>query len=345
MKNLPPKELVRVRLLVDSKIDSFFRAKIQKLKKSDPSMVPTYKMLHEFCMRGGKRLRAYLVVVGFKIAGKKPNVAIYDIALGVELLHASLLIHDDVIDNDILRRGKLTVHEELKMSLQNTNRSQEVAIFMGNILSTLALEVLFASKFSDKKKVLAAKIVGAGAISTAVGEIMDISFSHKKVTEQLVEKILLLKTARYSVSQPLILGYVLGDGKKYLSILQKMGDNFGTAFQIKDDTLGMVGEKAKQSRGGDIREAKPFALAPHIDAMLTSQEKMFLTRLVSKKEVQDSELRDVKQLLTSKLIPEKALKKAERYITSAKKTAKRFLKGSVAKEVSEIIDYVIARED
>lgn len=290
-------------------------------------------------------MRAYLVVMGYKISGKKPNNALYDVALGIELLHASLLIHDDIIDNDTLRRGKPTVHELLKKQLLNKRRVEEVTIFMGNILSSLALEPLFQSQFTNRKKVLAAKTMGIGAVATAVGEIMDIRHSHTNVTEEQVEKILLLKTARYSVSQPLILGYLLGGGTKHVSILQKMGDSFGTAFQIRDDTLGVVGKKAYQSRGGDIREAKPFALAPYMAKLLTVKEKNLLSKLFSKKRIQDTEIFNVKKLLSSRHVPEKALQKAENYIQRAKKNARGFLSGPLRKEVLDIIDYVVSREE
>lgn len=345
MKTLPPKELIRTRNILDTKIDVFFKKQILELKKNEPALVPTYEMLHEFCRRGGKRLRAYLVLVGFKMAGQKPRNAIYDVALGIELLHTSLLIHDDIIDNDAFRRGRPTIHEALKKKFRSKQHVEDLTVFMGDILSSLALEPIFRSAFSDDKKVLAAKTMGVGAVATAVGEIMDIRYSHKNVTEELVEKILLLKTARYSVSQPLMLGYLLGGGTKHLSIIQKMGDSFGTAFQIRDDALGVVGKKAYQSRGGDIREGKPFALAPHMSKLLTKKEKMFLSKLFSKKVVQDKEIFGAKQLLASKFIPDKALEKAEKYIQMAKKNAGAFLGGPLKKEVLDIIDYVVMREE
>lgn len=340
-----PDNLYVVKTQLDILLSRLFRERIKVARKEEPELVDLYSLLEEFCLRGGKRLRGYFVVLGYRMAGRKPDPEIYRVAAGIEIIHAALLIHDDIIDNDLMRRGKPALHVALAKKLGGNKQGIEAARSSGNILSSFALEVILSSHFSDEQKVLCAKTLGYGSVSTAVGELMDIVYSYKHVTQRLVETILQLKTARYSVSEPIILGYLLGGGKKNIPIIRKAGEAFGTAFQIRDDTLGIFGAKSYQSRGGDIRESKPFILAPKISEILTFDQKKLLRNIADKDKVSDADIRKIQELLIAKQLPPYAQTLARSYIERAKKQFSVTLKKSLQKEVFQIVDYILEREE
>jgi geranylgeranyl diphosphate synthase type I len=344
MKNLVPQGLRNTKRVIDARLREFFLVK-KKESRSNRDLVQDYELLEEFCLRGGKRLRAYLVVLGYKIAGEKPTRSLFDVALGVELAHAALLIHDDIIDNDILRRGKPTLHETLRKKYQDLEKAQAAAILLGDTLFSLALEAILGSDFPDKQKVVCAKTLGFGSVSTAAGELMDIVYSHQNVSQKTVEKILLLKTARYSMSQPLLLGYALGNGKKYTQILKTAGEKFGTAFQIRDDTLGIVGAKSLQNRGSDLRESKPFILAPFIEKYLNTNHKKTIKAVVHKKTLSDRDVKTIGEVLSRNGISTHAFRLAHRYVRQAKKDLAKLSGTTLKKEIFSIIEYVLIRED
>lgn len=344
MKTSPPPALLATKKTIDGRLRAIFRAQKRLLLKDEPKLVDLYNQLEEFCLRGGKRLRAHMVILGYKIAGKEPNKDIYTVAAGIEIIHAALLIHDDIIDNDKLRRGLPSFHVAIAEKYNN-KKGIFVAKNAANILSSLALKVILSSGFSSDKKVMCAQALGFGSVSTAVGEIMDIVYSHKNVTQKLVETILRLKTARYTVSEPLLLGYLLGGGKQHAQVLHRAGEAFGTAFQIRDDTLGLIGAKSFQSRGGDIRESKPFILAPRIAKTLSKSQKNIVKGIVLKKHVSLNDVEILRQILLQSNLPKFALGLATRYIERAKKEFSQIVNKSLRKEVIQIVDYVITREE
>ncbi len=345
MKTSAPKELLTSKKSIDKRILLFFNSVIQKAKKTDPSHVHVYTVLRDYCLRNGKRLRGYLVLLGYKIAGKKQNAAILDIAVGMELMHAALLIHDDIIDNDVLRRGDITLHEMLSREFGSKKKGIEAAKAYGDILTSLALDIMLDASFPAKKKVEVFKIISSMSLSTANGELMDIVYSFQGVDQKIVEKILLLKTARYTVSLPLAVGYVLGGGKKFLALLKQAGELFGIAFQIRDDTLGVFGKKAEQNMGSDFREAKPFVLAPLITKHLSKQQQKTLKNISKKVAMKKDELKKLQELMEIKKISHKAFELAETYRERAKKQLARIRAPKVRKELLSIIDYVLERND
>ena len=107
MKNIKYK---KIKNRVDKEIDSFFQKKLLITKKSFPSLLPAIKELHRFSSKG-KRLRILLAYYSFKACGGKKDNEFLKLAVSLELLHNFLLIHDDIIDNDDMRRGKPTAHK------------------------------------------------------------------------------------------------------------------------------------------------------------------------------------------------------------------------------------------
>jgi geranylgeranyl diphosphate synthase type I len=212
---------------------------------------------------GGKKVRGALTNLGYRLAGGRDSKAILEASCGIELLHDFLLIHDDIVDNDITRHGRPTVHEKY-----SKNRGQHFgvakAIIVGDMGAFLGYELIAQSAFPAQRKIEALTKLNDLLLKTVYGEILDIEFDFKtKVSWEDILRVRTYKTAYYTFVMPLTVGAVLGKaGKKTLEIIEKYGVPVGLAFQLADDILGVFGNPSKtgKSNESDIREGKKTLL-------------------------------------------------------------------------------------
>ena len=168
----------------------------------------------------GKLIRGFLISLGYKMLKENIDYS-YHLSLAYEIFQTSVLIHDDIIDNDNLRRGKKTIH-------------------YSNYLKYRSLNDADAKKTSE-------------SIGICVG---DYGFN----LEDNIMIVYKLKTAFYSIIGPLCLGLILGgieDNK--LEDIKNFGEKVGIAFQIQDDILGIYSDMGKVI-GSDIKEYKQTLL-------------------------------------------------------------------------------------
>lgn len=173
-------------------------------------------------LSGGKRLRARLILT---IAPNHPDAA----RLGaiVELIHAASLLHDDVIDEAMLRRGVESV---------NATHGSKVAIMLGDILYSKAFSALTA--FDPQ----IARTISESVTRLSIGEMMDVEMAQQfNLDRDLYLKMLYLKTATLIESCAYCAALLEGKEAKAYGVY---GKNLGLAFQIVDDILDIVGDEA-----------------------------------------------------------------------------------------------------
>ncbi len=191
-------------------------------------------------VNGGKRIRPFLIIELSKLLNiKKTNYM--RLALATEFVHAYSLIHDDLpgMDNDDLRRGKLTTHKKF---------GEAVAILAGNSLLTLTFEILANPKTHQNNKIRVNLIANlakmSGSTGLAGGQSLDLLYEKKRVSEKEIIKMHNLKTAKlfeFCMLSPLILSGKNTPLKQ--KEYQKYGKNFGLIFQATDDLLDYEGKK------------------------------------------------------------------------------------------------------
>lgn len=234
---------------------------------------------------GGKRFRPALVVAAcdsFGGCGER-TPALYEIAAAFELLHTAFVVHDDVIDHDVERRGTLNVSGEFRARGIERGADAAGAALLGDAAAILAGDVLLheAVRLVSLADVDAATrsalldLVDEAVLVSSAGEIADVE--HSVVAEGRLDADAILlatgnKTAVYSFSAPLVAGAILaGAGEPARQALQRFGDRIGLAYQLVDDLIGAFGPAhvAGRAEGGDLREAKQtplIALARQSDA-------------------------------------------------------------------------------
>jgi len=221
--------LDKTALEINKELEKFFNSWREELHQYTKS-IDALNDLFVDANQGGKRIRGSLIKLGFLLYGGKDLKEITKIAAAYEVFQTALLIHDDIIDQDLERRGKKTIHARLG----NGHRAKSLALLLADMGYFLAFRVIAESKI--------AKLFSETAIVITVGQILDFEKLEK-------EKVDLLKTAKYTVTSPLKIGATLaGANKTQLKLLEEFGDNLGIAYQIKDDFL----DGDDESREGEM---------------------------------------------------------------------------------------------
>ena len=202
---------------------------------------------------GGKKIRSKLIVdVGriFNINYKK----LIHISAAVECIHAYSLIHDDLpcMDNDRLRRGKLSTHAKF---------GESTAILAGNSLLTIAFEILsqptLKIDYKSKLNLISLLSKSAGHTGIAGGQYSDLRFEKKRKSLKKIVDMQINKTGKlfsFCCMAPVI----LSKKKKYLNLFNSIGSKIGLLFQIEDDLIDYSGstKKAGKKTRKDLKKGK-----------------------------------------------------------------------------------------
>jgi farnesyl diphosphate synthase len=226
------------------------------LKRSLPGPQHAPARLHEAMryatLEGGKRVRPLLTFAAGEVAGADP-ARLDAAACAVEMIHAYSLVHDDMpcMDDDVLRRGKPTVHVEF---------DEATALLVGDALQTLAFQVLSDSSLSDDSKLQLEMIktlaVAAGSRGMAGGQAIDLEATGKQLSQAELEFMHVRKTGAL-ISAAVKLGALCAGPCP--DELEQYGRRVGLAFQVVDDVLDAEATTATlgKTAGKDSKQGKP----------------------------------------------------------------------------------------
>lgn len=227
-------------------------------------------------LRGGKRMRAALVAAAFDAflpASRATGVERWRPAvpamMAIELLQTYLLIHDDWMDDDAVRRGGPTVHVVLRERFASKSLGDASAILAGDLACAYAQDALFESAVAGERLVRAARAFAKIQEDVVVGQLAEMCAAFAPGAKSPgVETIHTLKTASYTVTGPLALGALLAGADEAMAAgLRAFGTPLGVAFQLRDDVLGVFGSTKATGKpvGNDIRQGKRTALFEGLD--------------------------------------------------------------------------------
>ncbi|MCI4346033.1 MAG: polyprenyl synthetase family protein [Thermoplasmata archaeon] len=246
--------------------------------------------LEEFALRGGKRLRALLLLAGYHLATGRRPAPVLSAAAALEHFQSWMLVHDDIIDHANLRRGAPTVHRLLEREHDRLRRSgdrEEYGVGMGITLGDLeepyTVRGLLAARVPAACRLAALDEYSRMTTETAYGQLLDIRLSGlpvPRVRERDVLEVHRLKTSVYTVASPLRIGALLGGGgAPLLRDLDTIGTDLGVAFQLRDDVLGAgLGDGPVEKSANDLREGKRTLLLVKAWAASTASGRRALER-------------------------------------------------------------------
>jgi len=254
---------------VEEYIRSFFLRKKAKAEDISPHFKDIVNALEEYTLRGGKRIRAALVRIGYlSISDQPPGENVIKAGAAMELIQSFLLVHDDIVDRDDLRRGAPSLHVILqtwpKGATAGEHQGLAGSLLAGDVAAIWALEEIGRLAMEPVRMLASIQFILEMIEKVLAGEVMDVAGSSgAELDKGDIQKLYELKTASYSFTGPLHLGGLLaGASKLQLDALDSIGTPLGVAFQIMDDMLGMFGEPEATGKpaGADLKEGKKTLL-------------------------------------------------------------------------------------
>lgn len=298
--------------LVQSRIDEFIDARTPIVAEISRDLAPLLEFSRRF-LSGGKRFRALFAYWGWQsvskaqdgfdpFGGDEPDADLSPIvaaASALELFHAAALIHDDIIDNSDTRRGAPaahrlfeSLHTEGVWSGNGEEYGRAAAILLGDLmlgwsdeLLDEALRPLFDADAAHRARLEFNRMrtqVIAGQYLDILEERAWMAAPEDELLDR-AERVIIYKSAKYSVQAPLAIGAALGGATEaQLDTLRAYGLPLGIAYQLRDDLLGVFGDSSVTGKpsGDDLREGKRTMLVAIARQNLPNGPKRVLDELL-----------------------------------------------------------------
>lgn len=250
---------------VEEILVNYCKARAKEAEPIGESVVELWQEISCYIRGGGKRLRPQLSLMMYTFYGGTDTEAVLPAACAWEILHASLLIHDDIIDRDTIRHGKLNISGKyLEKYTSLTKKDAEhyalsTALLAGDLLLSSAYDIVRGSNLNDTQKLIFHDYLHQATLTVGGGELVDTVSAIYPVDSVDPFSIAVHKTASYSFQFPMLSGAAIaGASDQELERLKDIGRHAGIAFQFKDDLLGVFGDSQKtgKSNRSDITEKK-----------------------------------------------------------------------------------------
>ncbi len=289
--------------------NAFLATRLQRRVQAAAHVHESYETLWQettrIVMNGGKRLRPYLVMVG---AGTFDESAV-PIAAAQELLHAAMLVHDDVIDQDNVRRGEpningayLARYTPYLPPAPAQHYAHSAAVLVGDLLLSEAYSCIMECEAHGELKTKLSDALYQSIFSVVGGELMDVEAAFMRDISYDPLIVSRYKTASYSCIGPLVAGALWNDaGQDIIDQLTEFGTFAGVAFQLQDDLLGVFGDEAKTGKStlSDLREGKATYLIERYKATLTDEARAAFYQVFGNEAATDAELQQLKAAIAA----------------------------------------------
>lgn len=280
---------------------------------------------------GGKRIRPMLLLLSARLADYSGDKHI-GLASVVEFIHTATLLHDDVVDSAVLRRGQ-----------------ESANAVWGNEASVLVGDFLFAKSFSIMVRVGNLEILQSLSDATtqmAEGEVLqlistcDLDLDEAHYLNVIRDKTAVLISAACRVGA--VLGGLEGPEKEALS---NYGMDLGIAFQLMDDALDYIADEAEfgKAQGHDLEEGKMTLPLIHVLRQCTADERSALAEIVEKESLGDADLKYVIALIDQYGGIDYTRNRAAELAVEAKQQLQIFPPSEVREALEIVADYVISR--
>lgn len=264
---ISPLEYAGLRDRVDKALTVFLADQRARMTEIDPALADVADALEAFVLGGGKRLRPAFAYWGFRGAGGLDSDPLVAAVASLELVQASALIHDDLMDRSDTRRGEPAVHRRFAVRHEAAGWrggaeqfGDAAAVVLGDLALVWSDEMLHGSGVDLADLARARPTFDAMRSEVSIGQYLDV---HTQATgDTSLERAGLVarfKAAKYTVERPLLLGAALAGAPAALSAgYSAYGMPLGEAFQMRDDVLGVYGDPAVTGKpaGDDLREGK-----------------------------------------------------------------------------------------
>ena len=306
-RELPPacRELAE---RVDAELDRFLGDQRKAVAGDDPHAATIFDELDRVISSGGKRLRPLFCCLGYRAAGQDIDDRTIRAAAALELLHTFAIVHDDVMDRSVSRRGEPASWVHLAESHRGAGMLGDPeqwgvsgAVLVGDLALVLAGRALHEAGFPPDRLGPAIERYDRMRAEVVVGQYLDVLAAHRgEVDEDEARRIAVLKSGGYTVEAPLHIGALLAGGSpELLATLSAYGVPLGEAFQLRDDLLGVFGDPAitGKDRDSDLREGKRTVLVARAAAGAPPEDREFLRTRLGRPDLTSEEVERARAIL------------------------------------------------
>lgn len=264
---------------IDPLIDSFIQSKIDKLPedKEFKFLINYFRYVKEF-IRDGKRIRPYIAFLTYSRFGGKNKKTVIELLVFLEIFHYFCLIHDDIMDNSLKRHGVRTIHNKFGISQ---------AILIGDYAFAWSWEIINKASLDQKQPKQLLNLFSEMIEEVFMGQAADTYSSKKKiVSDNLIMKKTLYKTAGYSFTKPMLIGLILAGEYKNENIIfcEKLGKNLGLAYQLQDDILDITSDfEGNKTSLSDISEGMHTIFSNYVIKNGTAEQKLAIQKVFGKR--------------------------------------------------------------
>lgn len=325
-------------------LDGYLSAVTQEYGEASAEAMTGYA---DFMKRGGKRIRGALALQAYHLFGGTNDVVATGAARIIEMIHAYVLIVDDICDHSDVRRGGPTAHRQLEAWHRRDHLSGDPEHF-GSSMATLAalagaheaMLQITALPVSHERRVAALENLNRFLVITCHGQFNDLVNEAMSTSDQhRVEDVLLWKTAYYTFANPLQFGALLAGAEP--PALQQLFDYSlaaGRAFQISDDIIGIYGDEATSGKSpmDDIKEGKRTLLTVKALELAAPTDAAFLERMLGNGRLTMTELERCRDIITNS----GARAYAQTELEHSAAAARAALRGGVLPEASPAVQFL-----
>lgn len=292
---------------VDAVLARFFSLAKNRAAAFGPQYVDLWQTLENNTI-GGKRFRPRMVMAAYQSLGGTDLEAAAYVGAAFELLHTALIVHDDVIDHDFVRRGIPNIsgrYRDLAIAAGRSDRVAEhsgisAAVIAGDLALFNSYRLIDRSGVADVTRARLLEVMDDALFASAAGELIDVDFSIVDEVPRVDDILTMerLKTAVYSFECPLQAGAILaGASEAVVATLGDFGREIGIAYQIVDDLLGVFGLEAETGKTtiGDLREGKRTVLIAYAT---TTREWQDVEHLIGSQDLCEEDAEKIRAMLT-----------------------------------------------
>jgi geranylgeranyl diphosphate synthase type I len=303
-----PLERAGLRPRVDKALAAFLAGQRSHLLDIDPALADVADALEAFVLGGGKRLRPAFAYWGYRGAGGVDSDHVVTAVSALELVQASALIHDDLMDRSDTRRGEPAVHR--RFATRHTAAGwrgdadafgDSAAILLGDLALVWSDELLHTSGVEPDALLRARPVFDRMRTEVTVGQYLDV---HTQATGDTslsrAGLVARYKSAKYTVERPLLLGAALAGADPVLTAAYaRFGLPLGEAFQLRDDVLGVFGDPSRTGKpaGDDLREGKRTYLIAAASAAAAPAERAELDARLGDPRLDDEGVRRLRAII------------------------------------------------
>lgn len=298
---------------------------------------------------GGKNLRPSLTLAAYAGLGGDDAEAVVPVAAAMEMLHTAMLIHDDILDGDEVRRGRPNVAGTRRRALAESRLTPpqveahvlSAALLGGDLALASSYDLISRAKLPAHHRIACLDLITRAIRTTIAGELLDMYGDMTAPEDANSLLVAELKTATYSCVVPLLAGAQLAGGDPTMvSHLEKLGASLGLSFQLVDDDLGVFGDPEVTGKSvlSDLRSGKRTELLRLGFQQADQTGQALLAGAVGNPDLDEAWAARVREVLVDSGARDRALKVARQHARMARRIAYERIPAPLSGYVIALID-------